>query len=144
MAFGMIVAPAEGNAARRRRPERRPAIASSSASASASRERMTSRVAQERGAGVGQADAARVALDEERARLALERGDLLGHGRLGVGERFRCGGEGALLCHGAQHAEAANIEHEAILYLRSPFVICADGTVVTPLNSPVPQLQEPP
>jgi hypothetical protein len=38
----MIVAPAEGNAASRSLPDRRPAMASSSDSASASRERITS------------------------------------------------------------------------------------------------------
>ena len=68
IAFGMIVAPAEGNAASRSRPERRPAMASSSASASASRERMTSVWRSSAVPGVGQPHAAGVALDEQRAR----------------------------------------------------------------------------
>ena len=65
----------------------------------------------ERAARVGQAHAARVALDERRARLALEGGDLLGDGGLGVGERVGGGGERAACGDLAQHAHAADIEH---------------------------------
>ena len=45
--------------------------------------------------GLGQADAARAALDERRPGLALERGDLLRDGGLREGERLRRGGERA-------------------------------------------------
>ena len=54
-------------------------------------------VADERAAGIGEPDPAGRAVDERRARLALERGDLLGDGRLGVGEGIGGGGEGAAL-----------------------------------------------
>ena len=69
-------------------------------------------VLDERAAGVGQADAARVALDEAGPGLALERGDLLGDGRLGVGEGVGGGGEGAALGDLSEHAHAADIEHK--------------------------------
>ena len=53
-------------------------------------------VAEQDAAGVGEVHPARAALDELHARLALERGDLLGHGGLRVGERLGGGGERAL------------------------------------------------
>ena len=46
-------------------------------------------VPNERLAGGGQADAARVALQQRQPGFGLERGDLLGDRRLGVGERGR-------------------------------------------------------
>ena len=67
-------------------------------------------------AGVGQPDAARAALDEHGAGLALERGDLLGDGGLGEGERLGRGGERAPEGDLAQHAHAADVEHQCILY----------------------------
>ena len=93
IARGAIVAPAVGNETSRSRPPRTPAIASSSASASASRAEDDVGVAHERVTGLGQPHAARVAVDEDRPGLAFERGDLLGDGRLGVGERVGGGGE---------------------------------------------------
>ena len=52
-------------------------------------------MAHERLAGLRQPHPAGAALNEDGARLALQRGDLLGHGRLGEGERLRGGRERA-------------------------------------------------
>ena len=68
-------------------------------------------VLDERAARVGQAHAARVALDERRARLALQGGDLLGDRGLGVGQRVGGGGERTAGGDLAQHAHSADIEH---------------------------------
>ena len=68
-------------------------------------------VLDQRATGVGQAHAARVALDERRAGLALEGGDLLGDRGLRVGQRVGGGGEGAARGDLAQHAHSADIEH---------------------------------
>jgi hypothetical protein len=66
-------------------------------------------------AGLGEPDAARVALNQHGAGLALERGDLLGDG--GLGERQRLGGGGERASHRdlAQHSHAADVEHQAHL-----------------------------
>ena len=61
--------------------------------------------------GVGQTDAPGSAIEEDRARLALERGDLLGDRGLRVRERLRRGRERAAGGHLAQDAEALRIEH---------------------------------
>ena len=82
-------------------------------------------VRDERPPGVGQADAAGVALDERRARLALERGHLLGHGGLRVGERLRGRGERAAGGDLAQDAQAADVEHQRSLCQASRRFICA-------------------
>ena len=66
-------------------------------------------------AGLGQPHAARAALHEHGAGLALERGDLLGDGGLGEGERLGCGGERAAEGDLAQDAHAADVEHQRIL-----------------------------
>ena len=79
-------------------------------------------------AGVGEPHAARAALDEHGAGLALERGDLLGDGGLGEGERLGCGGERAPEGDLAQHAHAADVEHQCILYQSPRTFICADGS----------------
>ena len=84
-------------------------------------------VGDERGAGVGQSHAARAALDELRAGLALESGDLLRDRRLGVGERLGRGGERAARGDLAQDPQALHIEHKTSLSLRWRNVICADG-----------------
>ena len=73
-------------------------------------------VADDRLARLGQAHAARVALHEGRAGLALERGDLLRHGGLGEGQRLGGGGEGAAHRDLAEHAHAADVEHQQNLY----------------------------
>ena len=130
IATGMIVPATDSNAAIRRRPPRRPAIASSSASASASRARIALGVAHDRLARVGEPHAARAALDEHGAGLALERGDLLGDGGLREGERVGGGGERAPEGDLAQDAHAADVEHQDNLYQPPSNVICADGPVV--------------
>ena len=99
----------------RRRPPRRPAIASSSASASARRASDRVGVAHERLARLGQPHAARAALHEDGPGLALERGDLLRDGGLREGEGLRGGGEGALDGDLAEDAHAADVEHELSL-----------------------------
>ena len=65
----------------------------------------------ERAAGVREPHAARPALEQPGARLALERGDLLGHGGLRVVERVGGGREGAPGRDLLEHAQAADIEH---------------------------------
>ena len=70
----------------------------------------------ERAAGVGEPDAARAALHELGPGLAFERGDLLGDGGLGVGERVGRGGEGALCRDLSQHAHPAYVKHKQNLY----------------------------
>ena len=72
-------------------------------------------VAHERLARLGEAHAARAALHEDRAGLALERGDLLRDGGLGEGEGLRGGGEGALDGDLSEDAHAADVEHELSL-----------------------------
>jgi hypothetical protein len=89
-------------------------------------------VAHERLAGLRQAHPARVALDQHGAGLAFQGGDLLGHGRLGEGERLRGGREGAADGDLAQHAHAADVEHQLSLYEVVGNVICADATRRSP------------
>src|SRR5215213_7092693 len=126
MASGISVAPADSKAAMRRRPPLRPAMASSSASASASRASTAS---------AWRTNAAPVALHQDGPGLALERGDLLRHGGLGEGERFRGGGERTLDGDFPEDAHAADIEHELSLYERQRNVICATGSARPPLLS---------
>ena len=68
-------------------------------------------VLDQRAARVGQAHAARVALDERRAGLALEGGDLLGDRGLRVGQRVGGGGERPACGDLSQHAHSADVEH---------------------------------
>ena len=132
IASGISVEAADSNDAIRRRPPRRPAIASSSASASASRAMIASAWRTTRLAGVGEADAARAALHERRAGLALERGDLLRDG--GLRERQRLGGGGERAAHGdlAEHTHAADVEHQPNLYHPLRTFICTDGPLTLP------------
>ena len=116
MASGIRLDPADSNAAMRRRPPRRPAIASSSDSASASRAMIAS-------AWRTTASPASVRRTPRALRctsvvpgLALERGDLLGDGGLGEGERLGGGRERAADRDLAKDAHAANVEHEENLY----------------------------
>ena len=67
------------------------------------------------------------ALDEHRPGLALERGDLLGDGRLREGEGVGGGGERALEGDLAEDAHAANVEHQKSLYELQATFICTDG-----------------
>ena len=62
-------------------------------------------------AGLGQVHAARAALDEHGARLALQCGDLLGDRRLRVGERLGRGGERAAHRDLAEDPQPLHIEH---------------------------------
>ena len=73
------------------------------------------RVAHERLAGLREPHAARAALDEHRAGLALERRDLLRHGGLGEGERVGGGRERAAQGDLPEHAHAADVEHQSNL-----------------------------
>ena len=73
-------------------------------------------VADERAARVGEPDAAHAALDERRAGLALERGDLLRDGGLRERERVGGGGERAVLGDLPEDPHAAHVEHQRSLY----------------------------
>ena len=88
-----------------------PAIASSSASASDEPGEDHVGVGHERAAGLGQVHAARAALDEHGARLALQSGDLLGDRRLCVGERLGRGGERAAQRDLAENPQPLDVEH---------------------------------
>ena len=72
-------------------------------------------VADEHLAGGGEADAARLALDQLHADLLLEPRDLLRDGGLGVGERLGGGGEGAAQRDLAQDGQEAEIMHNGTL-----------------------------
>ena len=73
-------------------------------------------VPDERLAGGGQADAARMALEQRHAGFGLERGDLLGDRRLRVGERLGGGRERAAVGDLLQDPQAADVEHKYNLY----------------------------
>ena len=105
------MAPALWKLASRSRPPRSPAIAASSSSAASSRGEDRLGVGHQRAAGVGEADAARAALDEPGAGLALERRHVLADRRLGEVERLGRGGERALLGDLAEDLHAADVEH---------------------------------
>jgi hypothetical protein len=73
-------------------------------------------VGDERPARVGQRQPPAVALQQDDAGLALQRGQLLGDGRRGERQRLGGGGDGLALGELAQDAEAADVErHEAQL-----------------------------
>ena len=72
-------------------------------------------VAGEHGAGLGQPDAARPAVEERGAGLALERGHRLRDGGGRVGERGGRGGHRALAGDGVEDQEPARVEHAAEL-----------------------------
>jgi len=61
-------------------------------------------------AGLGQPDAAALAVEQRDAGLALERGELLRDRGRREGERPRGGGDRPALRHLAQHAHAAHVE----------------------------------
>ncbi len=73
------------------------------------------RVLAEGATGVGESYAARAALDELRADLALERGDVLADRGLREVERLGGGGEGAAGGHLAQDAHTTDVEHQSSL-----------------------------
>ena len=93
IASGISVAPAVGNEAMRRRPPRRPAIAASAVVGGLQAGDDRLRVADEGLARGGEADAAGVALEQRHAGFGLQRGDLLGDRRLGVGRAPRAAAE---------------------------------------------------
>ena len=68
-------------------------------------------VAQQPGAGVGDADGAGAAVDQRQPELPLERGDVVRHDRLGVTSLQPGRREGARLGDGVESAEAAQIVH---------------------------------
>ena len=80
-------------------------------------------MADQRLAGLGQPDPARVALDERAAGFALERGDLLRDGGLREGEGLGGGAERAADCDLPEHPHAADVEHQQNLYHRPQKVI---------------------
>ena len=80
MAVGAIDAPAEGKAASRSRPPRRPAQRLELGLGVGEPSEDDVGVADEHLAGLGEPHAARGALDEGGAGLALQGGDLLGDG----------------------------------------------------------------
>ena len=73
-------------------------------------------MAHERLARLGEPDAARVALDERAAGLALERGDLLRDGGLREGQRLGGGAERAADGDLPEHPHTANVKHQYFLY----------------------------
>ena len=80
-------------------------------------------VADEHLAAGGEADAARLALDQLHADLLLEPRDLLRDGGLGVVERLGGGGEGASQRDLAQDAQQAEIVHNGTLSRQSSTII---------------------
>ena len=132
IAGGTSTDPALGNAASRRRPARAWTTASSSSPASSSRSR---RAAAWR-ASTAPASVSRTprgaAVDERRARLALQRGHRLGHRGGRVGEGGGRGGHRALAGHGVEDQEPARVEHAAELNAGGrTFRWCARGSAGT-------------
>ena len=78
-------------------------------------------------------DAARGALEQLRARLALERGDLPGDRGLGEAQRLGRRGQGAAADDLAEHAQAGGVErgagggHERSVWLPEGRFICGNG-----------------
>jgi DNA-binding transcriptional LysR family regulator len=81
-------------------------------------------------AGFGQADAACAALHEHRSGLALQRGDLLGDGGLGEGQRLCRRREGPLDGDFAENPHPAYVEHQMSLYEMRQSVVALMGTMV--------------
>ena len=81
-------------------------------------------VADQQLAGLGQPHAAGGALDQARAGLGLERGDLARHGGLGEGERLGRGGEGAVRGDLAQDPQASDVKHVQSVYQSGTKIIC--------------------
>ena len=88
IASGISVAPAVGKEAIRRRPPRSPAIAASAVLGGLQPREDPLGVADQRLPGRRQAHAPGMALQQRQPRLRLQRRDLLGDGRLRVGERL--------------------------------------------------------
>jgi hypothetical protein len=68
-------------------------------------------VADEHLGGAGEAHAAAVALDDGLADLALQRGELLGHGRWREVQDVRGRGERPVLGDLAEDLQAADVDH---------------------------------
>ena len=81
-------------------------------------------VADEQLAGLGEAHAAGGALDQARAGLGLERGDLARHRGLGERERLGRGGEGAVRGDLAQDPQASDVKHVQSVYQSGAKIIC--------------------
>ena len=73
-------------------------------------------VLEQQRARLGQREPAGPALEQPRARLALQRGDLLRHGGLGQRQRLGRAGEGAEAGDLAEREHAAGIEHRLSLW----------------------------
>ena len=82
-------------------------------------------MADEQLAGLGQAHPADGALDQARAGLGLERGDLARHRGLGERERLGRGGEGAVRGDLAQDPQASDVKHVQSVYQVVTKIICA-------------------
>ena len=81
-------------------------------------------VADQQLARLREAHAAGGALDQARAGLGLERGDLAGDRGLGERERLGRGGEGAVRGDLAQDPEASDVEHVQSVYQSGTKIIC--------------------
>jgi hypothetical protein len=103
----------------RRRPLRSPAIADSADSAGLEPGEDALGVPDQRLACGGQADSARMALEQRHAGFRLERRDLLGDGRLRVGQRLGRAGEGSPVSDLSEDSESSGVKHKYILYHRS-------------------------
>jgi hypothetical protein len=84
-------------------------------------------VPHDRLARLGQPHAARAALHEHRAGLALERRDLLRDRRLRERERLGGGGERAAQRDLAEDSHTTDVKHQWDLYQIARTFICADG-----------------
>ena len=112
IASGISVAPAVGNEAIRSLPPRRPAIAAERRLGGLQPREDALGVADERLARRGQADPARVALEQRHAGFGLERGDLLGDRRLRVGERVGRGRERAAVGDLVEDLQPGHVKHK--------------------------------
>jgi hypothetical protein len=89
----------------------------------------------QRPAGVGEADRAAVALDQPGSGLPLQGGDLLGDGRLAVGERLGGGRERSPDGDLAQHRQAPDIQHKHSLSKHPRTFMCTDATGGIPITA---------
>ncbi len=111
IASGISVAPAVGKEATRSRPPPQPGDRRQRRLGRLQAREDALGVADERLSGGRQADAARMALEQRHPGFGLERRDLLGDGRLGVGERVGGGRERAAVGDLLEDLQAGHVEH---------------------------------
>jgi hypothetical protein len=84
-------------------------------------------VVREPPAGVGQLGPPRGPVQQRRPGLAFQRGQLLGHGRRGVTEGGRGGGDAAPSGELLQQAQAMQVEHKKTLRSATEIGACSNG-----------------